>query len=205
MVYNDLLKREIPVGWEVGNLADILTLKKDTCLPQSGLLYEHYSIPSFDLNRIPEYSDGSMIESGKYVVHAGDLLYSKLNPKFKRLWRPAQIKNPNAICSTEFLVLHSFDNQFSTYCYSVLDSAGFYGYMATNAISSTGSRSRVSPEVAMSYMLPMVPEKLTKDYSILIHPLMEKIDKIILENSHLTVLRDWLLPMLINGQVVVDE
>lgn len=205
MVWNNQLKREIPEGWEVGTLAEILTLKKDTCLPQSGSLYEHYSIPSFDLNKMPEFSDGSTIDSGKYVIHTGDLLYSKLNPKFKRLWRPARIESLNAICSTEFLVLHPVDNHFSAFCYSVLDSNDFYGYMVTNAISSTGSRSRVSPDVAMNYTLPIAPSKVEQSYSDITQPFMEKIDAMTLENSRLASLRDWLLPMLINGQVVIDE
>lgn len=205
MVWNDQLKREIPEDWEVGTLAEILTLKKDTCLPQSGSLYEHYSIPSFDLNKMPEFSDGSTIDSRKYVIHTGDLLYSKLNPKFKRLWRPARIESLNAICSTEFLVLHPVDNHFSAFCYSVLDSNHFYGYMVTNAISSTGSRSRVSPDVAMNYMLPIAPSKVEQFYSDITQPFMEKIDAMTLENSWLASLRDWLLPMLINGQVVIDE
>lgn len=45
--------------------------------------------------------------------------------------------------------------------------------------------------------------KITEGYTNRVHPILLKQDLIEKENEHLTQLRDWLLPMLMNGQVTV--
>ena len=44
-----------------------------------------------------------------------------------------------------------------------------------------------------------------KQYQKTINPAFEKQNKIELENQQLFALRDWLLPMLMNGQVKVND
>ena len=43
------------------------------------------------------------------------------------------------------------------------------------------------------------------EFTQLIKPILKKLDLLQKQNQHLTALRDWLLPMLMNGQVTVKE
>ena len=45
--------------------------------------------------------------------------------------------------------------------------------------------------------------KATKQYQELFDKMLAKIEISVIESRKLTLLRDWLLPMLMNGQVVV--
>jgi type I restriction enzyme S subunit len=53
--------------------------------------------------------------------------------------------------------------------------------------------------------LIMPDEKILGKYYKLTNPIYNKIINNAFENQHLTTLRDWLLPMLMNGQVRVGE
>lgn len=204
MVWSDDLKRSIPKEWTVGTLGDYLHLEKDTVTPTPGHAYEHYSIPAFDNGKFPTLDDGGNIESGKYRVQKGCILYSKLNPKFKRLWQPYCLTD-DAICSTEFLVMQPDKPQYQGFCVSVLHSSAFYAHMVSKAISSTGSRSRVDPEVALSFAFARPTDKLIERYGTHVIPLFNQIQELEIENHELTSLRDWLLPMLMNGQATIGE
>jgi type I restriction enzyme S subunit len=48
-------------------------------------------------------------------------------------------------------------------------------------------------------------EILIKKYNEITFSIFEKLENLKLENQKLTELRDWLLPMLMNGQVKVSE
>ena len=50
-----------------------------------------------------------------------------------------------------------------------------------------------------------INEELIKKYNEITHPIFIKLENSKLENQELASLRDWLLPMLMNGQVTVGE
>ena len=100
MIWNDQLKREIPKGWVIGAVSDLMKIENSSVNPQKlgNTVMEHYSIPAFDTDHNPAYEEANSIESGKYSVDPECILTSKLNPHFKRLWDP-YCDTKNAICS----------------------------------------------------------------------------------------------------------
>lgn len=205
MVYNETLKREIPEGWEYRTLKDYVAPMHDSVFPSSGVRYEHYSIPAYDAGLFPSFEDGSDIASNKYRVSSDCLLYSKLNPKFKRLWQPYCLTN-EAICSTEFIVMQPKNAGLAAFCRSVVDSEAFYAYMAGKAVSSTGSRFRVDPDVAFSFSFPAPKDKkIFKDCCNYIGPMHSQVQQLQIERHELSILRDRLLPLLMNGQVMTND
>lgn len=203
MVWNDELKREIPEGWDVKRLREIASLLKSTVQPKADVVYEHYSIPAFDDGKYPVFEPGSLIDSGKYLITENSLLYSRLNPKFKRLWVPLCLSE-NLICSTEFLVFEPANAAVRSFVYGVLDSSTYYAYMVSKAISSTGSRSRVDPQVAIDFVVPIPDECLLMRFGNVLSPMLKQIKDLQIQIEELVSLRGWLLPMLMNGQVKVS-
>ena len=163
---------------------------------------EHYSIPAFDMDHNPVYEEANTIESGKYSVDPECILASKLNPHFKRLWDPYS-DTKNAICSTEFIVYRPRAVWTRPFCYAVLNSDAFYTHMAGKAISSTGSRKRIQPDVSASFVLAIPDNKTMRAFVELYAPITDKQKALYKENRELAKLRDWLLPMLMNGQAAV--
>lgn len=206
MVWNDQLKREIPMGWVIGAVSDLMKIENTSVNPQKlgNTVMEHYSIPAFDTDHNPAYEEANTIESGKYSVDPECILTSKLNPHFKRLWDP-YCDTKNAICSTEFIVYRPRAAWTRPFCYAVLNSDAFYTHMAGKAISSTGSRKRIQPDVSASFVLAIPDNKTMRAFVELYAPIMEKQKALYKENRELAKLRDWLLPMLMNGQAVVSD
>ena len=205
MVWNEQLKREIPHGWEVGTIDSILAIDNNSVDPSKlgDTIMEHYSIPAFDDGKYPVYEPANTIESGKYAVNRECILTSKLNPHFKRLWDP-YCDTDNAICSTEFIVYRPRDLWTRSYCYAVLNSDSFYAHMVSNATASTGSRKRIQPDVSASFQLAMPDEQTMRAFVKVYDPILKQLKNLRKENHELASLRDWLLPMLMNGQATVE-
>lgn len=206
MVWNEQLKREIPKWWKPIEYSELVDIENSSINPSSfgETVMEHYSIPAFDEDCIPTFDTADTIQSGKYRVFKESFLVSKLNPQFKRIWNPYCLTD-NAICSTEFMVYKPKDITLRPICYAIANSDGFYNHMVSKAISSTGSRKRIQPDVSIKYSIAspldrFIIDRFCSHYS----PIMEKIKKARLENYELKKLRDWLLPMLMNGQARVE-
>jgi type I restriction enzyme S subunit len=202
MVWCDELQREIPKGWKVSTLSDIAVLQAKSVMPQEGTAYNHYSIPAFDDTHSPAVEDGKAIASNKYVVPDNSVLVSKLNPQFKRIWQIID-STDNAICSTEFLPVKATETGVYA-LYSLLCSDAFSVHLIQNASSSTGSRKRIDPDNCMSYKFPY-DQKVFARFDKAIQPLLMKITGIPTETQALAALRDWLLPMLMNGQATISD
>ena len=204
MVWNEELKREIPEGWMKGCISSIATLINDQVSPEDNEIYIHYSIPAFDSGRIPVKEQGSTIESNKYVVSKEMILASKLNPQFPRIWWPAFIE-ANMICSTEFLPLIPNNELYRVFLYLLLKSDALCTEMKQKATCSTGSRRRIDPDVFMSMCFALPTDKTIIAFSEKVFPIIEKVNVCLKENEELTSLRDFLLPLLMNGQVKIGD
>ena len=201
MVWNEELKREIPAGWEVKAISDIATLEQNSILPEEGTIYHHYSIPAFDDGKHPVIEYGEDIVSNKNVIPANTVLVSKLNPQFKRIWLVMKPQE-NAICSTEFLPIKAGSVGIH-YLYELFNSDEFSVHLRQKASSSTGSRKRIDPENCMSFQFAF-DKDIAKLFSSKIASCIERTTQLPLDNQQLASLRDFLLPMLMNGQVKVN-
>lgn len=202
---SSVYKTETPLSWDVGQLDDFVQISADS-VPPSAMpsIVEHYSIPAFDSMHYPSFDSSTDIQSSKYRVPSDSFLISKLNPQFKRVWNPLCLTD-SPVCSTEFVVLQCKTTNASSYVFSVLNSNRFQSFMKSNAIASTGSRSRVQPEQILKYALPIPPKKILYAFNENVRPMMDLGKMIRVENRNLTNMRDWLLPMLMNGQVRISE
>ena len=79
----------------------------------------------------------------------------------------------------------------------------FISYCTQSASGTSNSHKRVNPSVMMQFKLPF-NSKIAENYGQNIEPIIKIYFKNIKENQQLTQLRDWLLPMLMNGQVRVN-
>src|SRR5699024_8589103 len=191
----------IPKGWEVKKLGSISKIdNKSIKFPNKGL-YNHYSIPAFTEKKLPISEDGLTIRSNKYKINNDHILFSRLNPRFKRLWRPICIGNNN-VCSTEFLVIKSNENNLRNFLYSIMDSSKFYDFILQNVTGATGSHQRVSPpSVVLEYKLAMPSIELIDRYVAVVNPIYKKKDCNMIASQRLAELRDSLLPKLMSGEI----
>ena len=204
MVYNPTLKREIPEGWEVAPLSSITRVSNESINPADypEKLFKHFSIPVFDATNTFGVERGDTIGSNKFTVEDTDLLVSKLNPWFNRV--VYAIAEPEQICSTEFVVWRCPNASIKNFMYMIATSPQFIAYCTQSATGTSNSHKRVNPNVMMRFDQPFnlkVAEKLGQH----LEPILKQLIVNQRENTKLASLRDWLLPMLMNGQVTVKN
>lgn len=205
MVWCEELSKDIPVGWNVADLNTLMSISTSAVNPKTykETVFEHYSIPAFDAECYPVFENGDCIESNKYIVSPDSILVSKLNPQFKRLWDPFCVTE-NAICSTEFIVFNPLEVWKRPYCYALMNSDEFYSHMVAKAVSSTGSRKRIQPNVSASFRVAMPPDDIIEAFCHKYKPLLSKQKQIKIENQKLKRIKQWLLPLLMNGQATIE-
>ena len=201
MVWNEELKREIPEGWEVGNLYDIAEYV-------NGLACQNYrpkeSEKSLPVIKIREMNEGITADTekvsasipGKYRIYAGDILFSWSASLEIKIWAG----------ETGGLNQHIFKvipkGYFSKgYVYQQL-SAYLVNFQKMAESRKTTMGHITSDHIKQSRILIPLKEIISafneKTFSIFNYQL--SIEK---ETQKLTALRDRLLPLLMNGQVEV--
>ena len=103
------------------------------------------------------------------------------------------------------MVYQAKQKKIRPFCFALVNSDGFCQHMISKAISSTGSRKRIQPDVSLTYQFAAPDtESLLLLFSEIYQPIMDKLKNTKLENHELTKLRNWLLPMLMNRQARVE-
>lgn len=202
MVYNATLKREIPEGWEATTLASVTPISNDSLNPADfpQKEFKHFSIPVFDATTTYRVECGDSIGSNKFTVLGTDLLVSKLNPWFSRVIYA--MDEVDQICSTELVVWRCPTENLKNFLYLIATSPQFISHCVQSATGTSNSHKRVNPAVMMRFNLPY-SAAVAEGLGGRISPIVKKLIINRQENHQLAQLRDWLLPLLMNGQVTV--
>ncbi len=168
--------------------------------PETGL--EHYSIPAFDAGKFPVFESSLSIKSNKYIVDKDCFMISKLNPTTKRVWRPYCLTS-NAVCSTEFIVFKAKESAYTDFLYSLINCDVFSEHLCNHVTGSTGSRQRTNPDDALKFMFKLPTKATIADFSSIVAPMYDQIRTNAIENNSLRQLRDYLLPLLMSGQISI--
>lgn len=191
--------------WEEIKLGDIIEISKKSITPSQSenTIFEHYSLPAFDDGIQPVFEKGKDIKSSKFIVEQNMFLFSKLNPRIKRIWLP-NIQTENAICSTEFIPYKPKDGAMFGFCYSIVNSDSFYEYVLSLTNGSTGSHQRFHPIDTLDYELTIPNNDYIAKFKELVMPIYRTIARNRMECKNLATLRDTLLPKLMNGEIDVS-
>lgn len=204
MVYNPTLKREIPAGWRGGIAADLLIFNPSISLKTNT------EAPYLDMNALPlsgfmtDMPDRKSFKGGAKFQN-GDVVVARITPCLENgktgLITFLQSEEVG-FGSTEFIVIRGKKNPLSGFASQLSRSASFRQYAISN-MTGTSGRKRIDASTLETYSLPLPPESILLLYEQATTSLYAKMTNNTRENQHLTQLRDWLLPMLMNGQVTV--
>ena len=193
----------IPEGWKIVEANYFMTISKESINPTKNpaCLYTHYSIPAFDEALTPGIQYGREIKSNKFLVYSGMTLFSKLNPRIKRIWFINEASN-NSICSTEFIPYKSLGaNCYFLYCY--LNSKMFYDQAMSLVNGATGSHQRFHPNETLKFLFAY-KKGIVEEFNAIVTPTLKEMSKLSIENRKLTRLRDTLLPRLMSGELNIN-
>lgn len=206
MVFNEVLKREIPADWEVKSLYQIADTGSGGT-PKSTIkeYYENGKIPWINSG---ELNNPFIIATKNFITDFGMKNSSaKLFPINTILMAMyGATAGKTSIISFESTTNQAVcavipkSNNLLHYTKFVLDD--MYQYLIN--LSTGSARDNLSQDKIKNLNLIIPEEEILRQFSIQTTLYYKKIENNLIQNQQLSNLRDWLLPMLMNGQVKVE-
>jgi len=198
---------EIPEGWEMGTLSDVVELLREQVNPLTSpnAPFRHFSIPAFDERRWPKEELGAAIRSQKSRVVRGVVLLSRLNPEIERVWLVDIEVGDQAVCSTEFLVLRPRLPVGRGFLYCVVRTPLFRQHLQALVTGTSKSHQRAQADSLLA--LPAIrPSSVSvKEFERRAELFLTRSLKCLRETRTLAALRDALLPKLISGELRLND
>ena len=207
MVYNDQLKREIPEGWGVKKVSEIAkTGSGGTPKSTTAEYYSNGTIPwinSGELNKSIIISTTNYItefgleESSAKLFPADSILIAMYGATAGKVSFLAFESSTNqAICAVTL-----DDNRLKYYFKFFIEDL----YLHLVTLSSGSARDNLSQELIRNLLMTIPDERVVENFFNLVDSYFLQITNNLKQNQELTQLRDWLLPMLMNGQARVED
>lgn len=213
MVWNAELKREVPEGWEVKCLGKEIEIQRGisyTSKEINGDGIPMINLNSFNLNGTYK-SEGIKKYSGKFTekntVKSGDLLIAATDVTrnadiIGRAILVPDYYNEDLVFSMDIakIITKSIPSSFLM---MLFNSNHYHNYIKWYATGTLVLHLKL--DGVNRYITELPPSELFKKFDEFYLPIAKRIYMTARENQKLAELRDWLLPLLMNGQVRVKD
>ena len=207
MVAKDKISYNIPADWTVCNLFDnpLTTVIK----PGVDIFDKKSYLATAEVNGT-DISTGTLIEYETRESRANmqptvnSVWFAKMKNSIKHLYLNKEMDElvNNSILSTGFCGLQCSEDTFE-YVASFIEHSYFETLKDTLAHGATQEAVNNNDLTGVSFVIPS--ERVLHLFHERTQSIYSKISKNICENQELTQLRDWLLPMLMNRQAVIQD
>lgn len=213
MVWNEQLKREIPKGWEAKNIQEVCAIVDCLHSKKPDLSFESENYYLLQLDNLVDM--GLLDLSNKYYVSAND--YAAWTSKIEvrcgdlvitnagRVGDIARIpegiicgigRNMTAIRAVNvdpiFMYYFFASSDMKAQIKSNTDTGSFFG-----SLNVRGIKQLIMP-------IPSEKSEIMNRFIDIVRPIRENLEMVAQQSQELSKLRDWLLPMLMNGQARVE-
>jgi type I restriction enzyme S subunit len=199
MAYNAELNREIPEGWGVGTLLDIADYVNGIPCQK----YRPNGTEVLKVIKIREMHGGfspytELVRPNipqRAIIENGDVLFSWSASLEVQMWSGGK-----GALNQHIFKVTSAEYPKSFYYYQLFNYLQHFKMMAENRKTTMG---HINQEHLQQSRIVLPPKELTFELEKKIGPIFEEKVNNEVQNQSLSTLRDWLLPMLMNGQVTV--
>ena len=193
---------EIPHGWRIGTLGELVELRTDRVDATPAKDDKRYialeDMPSESID-LSTYQLGSAVNSSITAFREGDILFGSMRPYFHKVGlaffdgitrTTTFVLRPRKDCFRHFALLHFFSDDV----------------IAHATITSVGTTiPYVKWDSLKSYKIPIPPDTLLAVFERTIRPFVQRIAAQGEESRTLATLRDTLLPQLLSGNLQVNN
>lgn len=203
MLWNDKLKRNIPVGWHCGNLFEIAVFTNGLACQKFRPKDDEMPLPVI---KIREMHDGISVDTEEVTsnipesvkVYNGDVLFSWSASLEVMLWAYGL----GGLNQHIFKVTSANDFPKSFYYFQLLDYVNVFKKMAEARKTTMG---HITQDHLQQSTIAIPDNKDIADkFEELISPIFKQIVKLQEEISNFIKQRDELLPLLMNGQITIE-
>ena len=207
MVYHPELKREIPEGWGVEKIEDIAqTGSGGTPKSTNVSYYSNGEIPWINSGELEQtvitstsnfITEEGLNNSSAKLFPSGTILVAMYGATAGKVsFLTFEASTNQAICA---IMLN--DIRMRYYLKNVIED--LYQYLVK--LSTGSARDNLSQDMIKNIKVVIPSNDILDRYYDFSNNIIKEITKKQQENEQLTQLRDWLLPMLMNGQVKVED
>lgn len=201
MEWNATLKRNIPIGWRVVPFLEVASWESNSQPPKSEFIYE----PKDGYIRFIQNRDYDSSAHKTYIpltkslsiVDRYDILMDKYGDA------GAVRYGIEGAFNVALGKINVHDKNHREYVRSFLASDGIYDYLHNSCMASTRASLNESNLAMLKIVIP--DEPIVAKYEELLRKMRDSILTNKDETEKLIELRDWLLPMLMNGQAFVED
>lgn len=213
LVYNKALKRDIPAAWQAIELAEIISRSGTGLNPRDNFKLgngDNYYVTIKNVNngkiilddKCDKIDDEALsIIDRRSQLQVGDILFTSIEPVGVTYLIHEKPSNWN-INESVFTIRPDSQKTTSEHLFFLLSSSEMKVF--TKNSSSGSIHKGIRHGVLKTFISAYSGKNLIDEFSTIIKPILKKIDILEKENQRLVQLRDWLLPMLMNGQVTVS-
>jgi type I restriction enzyme, S subunit len=201
MVYNEELKREIPEGWEALDFGDIVQQINDNIEPN-----EYPTLPYLPIDKLPrkrlyyaEYESRNEANSSLLRFKEDDILLGAMRVYFHKVCNAIE----DGISRSTMMVLRPKDILHKNYSLFTLNREEAIKYASKNSTGSSIPYAKWNKGLEKYKVCITADKRLFEEFNKIITPILGDFKILSKQNQKLAELRDWLLPMLMNGQVRV--
>ena len=208
MVWNEQLKRKIPYNWDVTPLGEV-------CSFRNGINYDKNTVgdTTYRIVNVRNISSSSIIldekeldniclprkQAKKYLISSNNILIARSGiPGAPRiLYKP----NGNIIFCGFIICASPLDSVLQHYLLL------FLKLLEGSCATQTGGSilKNVSQDTLSELLVPLPPHDILTRFNQYVSPVYDLIHANLAETFNLQKLRDWLLPMLMNGQATIED
>lgn len=207
MVWNEELKREIPAGWEVDYLGEVVSIARGASPRPIDDFIADEGMPWVKISDATSTDNRFILETKQYIVESGVPKSRQVTPNTLILSNSASPAIPrivkiNACVHDGWIVIDNYKK-----CLTKEFMYHYFEYERPRIIC-LGSGSifqNLKTDYIKNLKIVLPDEKVLQNLTPKFETLSEAIYLNLLENQRLAALRDWLLPMLMNGQVTVGS
>lgn len=223
MVWNEKPKREIPEGWEVNTISSLIDHSKNGDwgkeTPSNTYNYKVQCIRGADINYIN--GKGNSILPLRYILNKNNHKTLEQGDCIIEISGGSPTQSTGRIALITEKVLERFSEPLicSNFCQAITlkdTSNSFYFYYLWNQLynnniffnyegKTSGIKNLLFDSFTNSTYWSFPPKSIILSFNKIIDFIHQKRELLLHENHHLSSLRDWLLPMLMNGQVMIRK
>ena len=190
----------MPEDWRTGSLSEICGYSKDKVNIEALTLDTYYSTENMQPNRQGAVQATTLPTIKQTTAcKKGNVLISNIRPYFKKIIYCFA----DCGCSTDVLCFVPNKSEYSAFLYCALYSDKFFDYMVAG---SKGTKMpRGDKQQIMMYPICIPSTEYVEQFSKIVAPMFETVYTNRLEANDLAILRDTLLPKLMNGEIDVSK
>lgn len=213
MVWNEELQREIPAGWSIKNMGDFIDVVRGVSYSPKDVLEKpsKNSVSLLKSNNIQDntinldssiYLDRSKIKENQYL-DKGSVFITMSSGSKAHMGKTAIIYKSIKYTYGAFCAKIIVDRDYNAMISLFFTSSYFRKYI--EQVTSGTSINNISVNHLQAIEIPVPPIEVSQKFNEIVEPFYDELGNVFEQNQKLQSLRDFLLPLLMNGQVSVGN